>query len=84
MPIDCAGCQACCKGPDRVLYVEEGPWVREGGKLAQKANGDCLYLCESGCSIYESRPEPCRRFDCRDYLWDHVPDRVKRAARARL
>lgn len=35
--------------------------------LATKGNGECVYLGESGCTIYERRPLLCRSFDCRKH-----------------
>lgn len=34
--------------------------------LAHKANGECIYLKPTGCSIYERRPHMCRGMDCRN------------------
>lgn len=70
---ECGSCSACCKVTRiRVLDKPAGQWCRHcepGGR---------------GCTIYESRPEPCRAFDC---LWlidsakllpdDARPDRSK-------
>lgn len=33
--------------------------------LAHKANKDCWYLGESGCTIHGETPLICRRMDCR-------------------
>jgi len=33
--------------------------------LRLKPNGDCVYLGENGCTIYDRRPRVCREFDCR-------------------
>jgi len=33
--------------------------------LAHKANGDCIYLDELGCSIHGRAPSLCRIADCR-------------------
>ena len=35
--------------------------------LDTEANGACVYLGESGCTIYERRPLLCRSFDCRKH-----------------
>ena len=35
--------------------------------LATEANGQCVYLGASGCTIYERRPLLCRSFDCRKH-----------------
>jgi hypothetical protein len=34
--------------------------------LATEANGQCVYLDASGCTIYNRRPLLCRNFDCRE------------------
>jgi len=36
--------------------------------LKHKPNGDCVYLGESGCTIYDRRPAICRSFDCRVFF----------------
>jgi Fe-S-cluster containining protein len=33
--------------------------------LEQKPNGDCVYLGDRKCEIWERRPILCRTFDCR-------------------
>jgi hypothetical protein len=52
---DCNGCTACCEG-----------WLV--GKVQNKyfqPGRPCHFKCESGCSIYEQRPEnPCRIYSC--------------------
>ena len=35
--------------------------------LATEANGQCVYLGASGCTIYNRRPLLCRSFDCRKH-----------------
>lgn len=37
-------------------------------QLPHKPNGDCHYLGETGCTIYERRPHICKLFDCRMYV----------------
>jgi Fe-S-cluster containining protein len=44
--------------------------VRQGNgfaimQLKHKENGDCVFLGEHGCTIYDRRPTVCRKFDCR-------------------
>lgn len=52
---NCDGCTACCEG-----------WL--SGKAYDKKfypGMPCHYMCESGCSIYENRPEnPCKSYLC--------------------
>jgi hypothetical protein len=35
--------------------------------LATEANGHCVYLGATGCTIYDRRPFLCRSFDCREH-----------------
>jgi hypothetical protein len=35
--------------------------------LERDAEGKCVYLGPSGCTIYERRPLLCRSFDCRKH-----------------
>lgn len=34
--------------------------------LAHKADGDCFYLGDSGCTIQETKPQMCKDMDCRN------------------
>lgn len=48
---------------DEALRLEselhEGVWLLAGTK-----DGDCVYLKDSRCSIYEDRPQGCREWHC--------------------
>ena len=38
--------------------------------VLNKANGACVYLDEKGlCSIYENRPQVCKKFTCVGKSW---------------
>ena len=77
--LKCDGCRACYMNDALFLHPECGDSPEEyetvgainpltGKKqfmLAHKPNGECVYLGESGCTIYERRPAICREFDCR-------------------
>lgn len=72
--VPCAGCTRCCQGDAvRLLphedisnyFTEMHPYVPGAYMLAHKANGDCWYLDEKGCSIHSRRPQQCREMDCR-------------------
>jgi len=80
--VNCDGCTECCRsGQGLVLHPEEGDDVesyahrvaghRADGSavfvLATDERDWCVYLGESGCTIYERRPLICRSFDCRKY-----------------
>lgn len=72
--VPCNGCTLCCQGD--ALRLEEAelslgyktephPYVSGAQMLAHKANGDCVYLGESGCTIHDHSPLLCRSADCR-------------------
>lgn len=72
--VACDGCTLCCKGDAvRLLpgddiesyQTEQHPRVKSARMLAHKENGDCLYLGDGGCTIYDRRPQMCRSMDCR-------------------
>lgn len=77
--VPCGSCSACCKKEAVILHPECGdviglyetapiknPITGESAvRLKHKENGDCFYLTDSGCSIWQRRPHVCRTFDCR-------------------
>jgi len=78
--VPCGGCTLCCKHEIVTLHIDEGDdpslygdGVREGiprrpglaPVLKHKPNGDCFFLGDAGCTIYDKRPVICRSFDCR-------------------
>lgn len=80
-------------GDDVGTYLHQPAINRYTGKsgvaLQKKQNGECIYLNENGCSIYERSPWTCRIFDCRQLSIDAVakglvPIEVVRAGRERL
>lgn len=80
--VPCNGCVACCKHEVVVLFPEKGDdpsqydcveieiegVVEKRHALRHKDNGDCVYLGEKGCTIYDRTPAVCREFDCRTYF----------------
>jgi Fe-S-cluster containining protein len=77
--VSCGTCVACCSsgqfvhvGPDEAdalahipsaLIFDEphGP----GKLMGYDEQGRCPMLTDSGCSIYDHRPQTCRTYDCR-------------------
>jgi hypothetical protein len=47
----CGECTACCTA----LAV---------GEIGKAQNESCQHICEQGCSIYETRPASCRKYEC--------------------
>lgn len=102
--VPCGACRACCKNERVVLSPERGDAVADyrvvavpgGWMLDHEENGDCVYLGESGCAIWDRAPWACREFDCRRWLQevpeamqdlllpDDLDGDVARAARERL
>ena len=80
MIVPCNGCRLCCRmmtplrpemGDDVASYQTamcytpgQAPYLI----LDRHANGDCIYLGEQGCTIWERAPYECRMFDCREYF----------------
>lgn len=65
--VDCGSCTACCHlgvyllpWDDAATYETEA----DGKLLKRRADGACVYLGASGCTIYERRPLACRAFHC--------------------
>lgn len=72
--VPCNGCVRCCRadavrllpGDIATLYqTEPHPYMPGELMLAHKANLDCIYLGEKGCTIHERAPRQCREMDCR-------------------
>jgi len=73
--LPCESCTACCRGTLRAVVIhpdenharwETKPLGDLGYRiLANEENGDCVYITDAGCSIWEDRPRDCRRYDCR-------------------
>lgn len=78
--VPCNGCTLCCKREAITLLPEEGDNPEDYGDaleegipghpgvalvLKHKPNGDCIFLGDGGCTIYDKRPVICRHFDCR-------------------
>ena len=73
--VPCNGCRACCindavrllPGEDAESFMTEPHDHLPGERmLAHKANGECVYLGERGCTIHERKPRMCREMDCRN------------------
>ena len=78
--VPCGTCKACCRNELLVLHPEMGDDPAEYRchrtinpltgdpchALDMNDKGDCIYLGEGGCSIWDRAPALCREFDCRD------------------
>ena len=76
--VDCGTCTLCCRNDAIVLHPEDGDDPTQyktinavhpfSGKpiqmLAKGPDGNCIYMGEGGCTIYERRPAVCRSFSC--------------------
>ena len=73
--VACGDCRMCCTNDTVVVAGDEYGYELEPGTshLARKADKTCIYLVDSGCSIYERRPRICRDFDCR-WLAAKIPE----------
>lgn len=54
--------------------------------LRHRPNGDCVFLGERGCMIYDQRPAMCRTFSCVKFVEKVLsrlsPSKLRRAMRA--
>lgn len=77
--VPCGTCTACCKKGAIILHPEHGddpakfqttirkhPITGEPAHFVNhKANGECIYLGDTGCTIHATAPHICTTFDCR-------------------
>jgi len=71
---------AVSKGLDEWDFIQAYTRLRsdrQGLALAEKANGECIFLADNGCAIQSAKPQQCRDFPNR---WSFPGfDRVCRA-----
>jgi hypothetical protein len=74
--VACNGCTSCCyyhevdfdPSRERAEDLKHLDTVEaENGRvrLRKRADGACIHLGDTGCTVYEHRPRPCRFYDCR-------------------
>ena len=80
--VPCNGCTLCCQGdlirllpgddPSRYQTMPH-PLMQGATALAMNAQGSCVYLGRTGCTIHADRPRMCRTLDCRNLArhFDH-------------
>ena len=85
--VPCGTCTACCHGDAvRLLPHEDAsrwqtephPYMTGALMLAHKANGDCLYLGDSGCTRQADKPQQCHEMDCRRIAQTVTKSQAKR------
>lgn len=73
--VPCNGCTRCCRGDAvRILPHEDAarwqtvahPYKAGARMLAQRADGACVYLSDSGCTRQNDKPQQCHDMDCRN------------------
>jgi hypothetical protein len=97
--VPCGSCRRCCQGNSIVmLLAHEGdavetyqheyvdlPGAGRGPILKRQANGDCIYLGETGCTIHGRAPVVCKVFDCRNAFMtfmEHAPSDRRRLVKS--
>lgn len=77
--INCGKCTQCCqwggdlhiRAPLTKKEIKSKKYKHKFSLLAaDPITGNCVYLIDGKCSIYEDRPSGCKEFDCRDILND--------------
>ena len=69
----CNGCTACCRGDRIHLLPGDDPAnfetvPRDGKRFLRQIDGECIYLTDEGCAIYDRQPLMCRQFNCVSYF----------------
>ena len=90
--VPCGDCRGCCISgysvqirphdagaraliPAELLATVQG-FARDELTLAARPDGTCPMLRDNECSIYESRPQTCRDYDCRVFAASGIsPDK---------
>lgn len=74
--VPCNGCVACCyydkvdidpskEKPDDLRHLDTTANDDGSLRLRKRADGACIHLGDTGCTVYEHRPRVCRAYDCR-------------------
>ncbi|MDP2013962.1 MAG: YkgJ family cysteine cluster protein [Actinomycetota bacterium] len=79
--VPCGSCSACCRSSQFILVTDaditarsvipsellfSAPGLPAGNHvMGYDSRGHCPMFGETGCSIYEDRPQACRAYDCR-------------------
>lgn len=92
--VPCGSCVLCCR-KQRVFMARDDDAVslravpeynsatgKMGMRLPRKLNGDCAYLGDQGCTIYDRRPTVCRLYDCREH--SKLPSAERRSREAKF
>lgn len=74
--VPCNGCVSCCyygkvevyperERPEDLRHLDVVPHPDGGLALRKRADGACVHLGPSGCTVRAHRPYACRMYDCR-------------------
>jgi Fe-S-cluster containining protein len=74
--IDCSNCQhssKCCivfhvpltPYESQFMPLDAKKWERKIAELAKKDNGECIFLKNGRCLIWNQRPLACREYSCK-------------------
>ena len=89
--VPCNGCTACCREQMVTLDPKLGDDLEVLSQhfalghmliLESTENGDCVYLDDGGCSVWEHRPAMCRTFDCRKHFQSFTRPERRRMVKA--
>jgi Fe-S-cluster containining protein len=87
--VPCGACTACCRSsmfihidPEETQTIQriprallfDSPGLPKGHLvMGYNDRGHCPMLIDDKCSIYEYRPQTCRRYDCRVFAATGIP-----------
>lgn len=88
----CGSCDACCRASQFILVTADdiaarsaippellfpAPGMPAGDHvMGYDAHGHCPMLSDAGCTIYQSRPQACRTYDCRVFAATGIDVRI--------
>jgi hypothetical protein len=80
--VPCNGCTACCHykrvdvypGQEDLTHLDVVADDR-GHALRKRADGACVHLGSTGCTVHQHRPRACRQYDCRLFSLFGVAER---------
>lgn len=61
---ECGDCTVCCE----ITRIRTPELVKPTGVICPHCDRD------SGCTVYDARPAPCRGYECGWKVWEHLPD----------
>lgn len=85
--LSCLKCGDCCKSATLIIdkNTKNLEWLEyhgmtitpNGNELRVKVPIQCGKLVDNKCSIYDSRPDTCRRYMCEKNMLDNIKEQER-------